>query len=290
LCEAANIDIGRISTFDDYMAAGRRFRERHPRSYLMNIGRKPIHWLYFMILSHWDGVQIADRNGRFRLTTDPAFARLLTWLKTWKDSGIAFNTDDFEPDWQPAFADGTIAGSLIATWMTDFLPRFAPQQGGRWGIALWPEFNRSGSEAGGAVFAIPARARNKEAAFEFLAKMFLEPTGAADEWQRTGNPAVIRSVRPELLERSRTMTRPDGITDAAWATNPGNFFGRDFMQPVFDSFDAFRVFPYDPAAQRELDIMRQHTEAHLAGTKTLEAALRDMEADMRRQIGNPYRP
>ena len=289
LFEAAGIDPLAVKSFDDYMAVARRYHEKHPTSYIMNIGRTPIHWWYFMMLSHWPQTRVSDRDGHFRVVSDPNFATVIDWLKTWRTSGLAFDTDDFEPAWQPAFADGSIGGTLLSNWMTDFLPKFAPAQGGRWGLAPWPEFNRSGSEAGGSVMVVPAASRNKEAAFNFAARIFLTSQGSIDEWVRTGNPTILRSARAEMLDRSAAMTRPAGITDAQWAVTPVNFFGKDFLRPILESYEQFNVFPYDPTAQAELDIMRRETEAYIAGGKTREQALQAMQTTMTARIGNPYR-
>ncbi len=288
LFEQAGIDPAGIKTFDEYVAAGRRFHEKHPKSFIMNIGSNPIHYWYFMLLSHWPDVRVADRSGKFQLASDKRFGEVLTWLKTFRTSGISLPVDDWSPDWQPAFADGSIGGSLLSSWMTQFLPKFAPAQSGRWAIAPWPEFNRWGSEAGGAVFVIPSAAKNKEAAFEFASKMLLDTSGSVDEWVRTGAPPAVKSAVAEVNERARSMQRRDGMTDAEWAALPVNYFGKDFMKPVVESLNTFRVFPYDPAAQAELDIMRRQTEGFLAGRTSLDQALAGMDADMKRQIGNPY--
>ncbi len=290
LFEAAGIDPLAVRSFDDYMTAGRRYRNKHPTSFMMNIGRTPIHWWYYMILSHWPETRVAERDGKFRILSDPHFGTMIDWLKAWRSSGIAFDTDDFEPAWQPAFADSSIGGTLLSNWMTDFLPKFAPAQGGRWGLAPWPEFNRNGSEAGGSVMTIPAASRNQEAAFSFAASMFLTRQGSVDEWVRTGTPTVLRSAREEMLGRSATMARPEGLTDAQWAVVPNTYFGSEFLRPVLDSYEHFNVFPYDPAAQTELDIMRRETEAYLAGSKTRDQTLAAMQSTMAARIGNPYRP
>ncbi len=289
LFEQAAIDPNNIKTFDDYMAAGRKLRGTLPKSYIANIGDHPDDDLYWILLSNWDDVRMADRDGTFQTDKNPHFGEILDWMKTWRTSGIAFNTDNWSPDWQPAFADGTITGCLIANWMTDFLPKFAPQQGGRWGITLWPEFNRRGSNNGGSVFTIPAGAAHKEAAFEFASKMLLEPQGALDEWKRTGNPLSIKSVRPQMVEAAQTMKRPDGMTDAQWALTPVNYFGRNFLDPIFKAFEGFHVPPFDPAAANELAILVRQAEAFLAGKKSRDQALQDMAADMKAQIGNPYK-
>jgi len=289
LFEQAGVEPDKVKTFDDYMAAGRRLHEKLPKSYIMNIGDQPDDDLYWIMLSNWDDVRVAERDGTYQITKNPHFAQVLDWMKEWRSSGIAFNTDNWSPDWQPAFADGTISGCLIANWMTDFLAKFAPQQGGRWGITLWPDFERRGSNNGGSIFTIPAGAKNKEAAFEFASKMLLEPKGALDEWQRTGNPMSIKSVRPQILDLAHAMKRPADMTDAQWALVPANYFGPDFMKPIFSSFDYYHVPAFDPSAAAELALMTRNTEAFLTGKKTRDQALHDMEADMKAQIGNPYK-
>jgi hypothetical protein len=100
---------------------------------------------------------------------------------------------------------------------------------------------------------------------------------------------VLRSAQQEMLDRNANMTRPNGLTDAQWAVMPNNYFGRDFLRPILESYNQFNVFPYDPAALAELDIMRRETEAYISGSKTREQALQAMQATMTAQIGNPYK-
>ena len=289
LFEQAGIDPAAVKSFDDYMAAGRRFREKLPKSYIMNFGRSPIFYWYFEVLSNWADMRVAGRDGKFHITSDPRFGTLIDWFKAFRTSGIAFDADDFAPTWQPAFADGSIGGALISNWMTDFLPKFAPAQSGRWGISVWPEFSRGGSEGGGAIMTIPEASKNKQAAFEFCADAFLTKAGSLGEWERTGTPTVLKSAQQEMLDLSAHLTRPADMPDAVWAALPTNYFGSDFLRPVLRAFEDFRPFAYDPAAQAELDIMRRETEAYMAGTKTREQALEAMQATMTTQISNPYR-
>jgi len=288
LFQKAGIDVAKVKTFEDYVEAGQKYRKANPKSYFMNLGPQPIHYWYFMILSHWDDVRVADKSGNYQITKNPHFAELFKWLKTWSGSGIAFKTDDWSPDWQPAFADETIGGSLISNWMNGFLPKFAPAQKGKWGLALWPEFNRTGSEAGGGVVCIPKGAKNPEAAFEFASKLWLETKGAVEYWKFNGTPPSTKSAQDEVRKAVATMERPAGISDDDWAANPVNYFGRDFMEPTFKAMDAMKVFPYDPKASAELTILRRHAEAYLADKETLEKALAGAEADMKAQLGNPY--
>jgi len=288
LFEEAGIDTDAVKTFEDYMAAGEKYHQTHPDSYIMNIGPQPIHYWYFMILSHWDEVRVADKDGHYFITEDPHFATMMQWLKTWYTSGIAFNTDDWSADWGPAIADGKIGGFLISAWMSPFLAKFAPEQGGKWALTLWPEFNRTGSEAGGGVVCIPNGAQHPEAAFEFASKQWLEAKGSVEYWKMHGAVPVTKSAQEALRKLIPTMERPEGMSDEEWKVAPVNYFGKEFMEPVFAAMDLLKVFPYDPSASAELTILRQHTEAYLADKETLEEALAGAQKDMEAQIGNPY--
>ena len=289
LFQHAGIDVAKVKTVEDFVEAGQKYHKANPKSYIMNLGPQPIHYWPFLILSHWDDVRVADKNGNYQITKNTHYADLFKWLKGWYTSGITFKIDDFTSDWQPGFNDGTIGSSLISNWFMAFLPKFAPAQKGKWGLAMWPEFNRTGSEAGGSLLCIPKGAKNPEAAFEFASKLCLETKGAVDYWKFNGTPPSTKQAQEEVRKTlAKQIERPAGISDADWAAQPFNFFDRDFMEPIFKAMDVLKIFPYDPKASAELTILRQHLEAYLANKETLEQALARAEADMTAQIGNPY--
>lgn len=286
--EKAGIDPSAVKTYDDYMAAGKKFHQTFPNSYLMNIGPQPIHYLYDAVLSNWDDVQMSDKSGNFQISKNPHYVDMLKWFKDWYTSGIAFKTDDFNSDWAQAFADEKICGSLISDWMDAFLPGYAPKQAGLWGRTLWPEFNRYGSTEGGTVLMIPKGAKNPEAALEFLTKLYIEPQGAVEIWKLTGTVPMTKAGQDAVSKAIPNMTRPQGMSDAAWAALPVNYFGKDLMDTSYKAIDFMKIFPYDPKGQAELDLLRKHTEAYLAGQETLDGALAGAEADMKAQLGNPW--
>jgi multiple sugar transport system substrate-binding protein len=288
--DEAGIDAAAVQSYEDYMEAGRTLHEAFPESYIMNIGPQPIHYWYFMILTHWpsEEIRIANEDGSYNIVGNEHYETLLTWLNDWYTSGIAFNTDDWSADWQPAFNDGVIAGDLVSQWMDFFLPSFAPDQKGLWAKALWPEFNVSGSEAGGGVMVIPQGVDNAELGFDFLSKQYLDAEGAIALWEMESRAPMIASARDAVNDLIAEFERPEGMSDEDWAIHPINYFGPDVLKSHYEAMDVFKVFPYDPAASAELDILRKQTEAFLAGTKTLEEALQSAQSDMEAQIGNPY--
>lgn len=287
--EKAGVDVARVKSFDDLIEAGKQFHRVFSDSYLINMGPTPIHYWYSFILSNWDDIRIANEDGTYNITKDARFKTLFEWTKEVVTSGIAYPTDDWSPDWQPATKEGKIGSFLISSWMTSFLAKFAPDQKGLWDIALWPEFSRYGSDGGGAIVAIPKDARHPEAAFAFAKSMWLTEKGSVEFWRITGLAPTIASGAKRLGELLPTMGRPEGLTEEQWAVMPLNFYGNRYMEPIFQSASYVRTFPYDPSWSLELAILRKHVESYIAGKEGLEEALRGAQFDMESQIGNPYR-
>lgn len=289
LFAAAGIDPAQIKTSDDLVQAGKQYHAKNPNSFLINLGPQPINYWYGEILSTWDDVQFADSSGKWQVKDNPRFATLLDLTKTIYDSGIAYKTDDWSTDWQPAIGAGKIGSFLIGSWMTSFIPQFAPDQKGNWGLALWPDFIRDGSEAGGAVVGISKFSKNIDPTFEFASEFWLKPEGSLAWWQLTGLAPLTLSGQDALRKLLPTMQKPADMKDADWAVAPVNYYGKDFMNPIFESMQHVKIFPYDLSYVAELTILQQHTEAYLAGKETLAQALGGAQTDMQSQIGNPYK-
>lgn len=287
----AGIDPTQIRTPEQFLAAARRYHDVHPDSYFINLGSQPIHYWYFTAFSHWDDARVATDDGEYLITSHPAFSTWLQFTKDLYDSELTFRVDDFSPDWNPGFIDGSIGSWLGASWGWSYpVLRWAevpnPDQ---WGVALWPEFVRYGAEGGGGVSVIPAGAPNAEAAAEYLVAQFFETDGAVSYFDSTGVVPTLSSALDVLADRARSAVRPAGMSDAEWYSDPVVFWGETFIEMNRESFEYFQIFPYDPAFSLELAIIRQHTEALLAGDfDTVDEALAAMEADMVQQIGNPY--
>jgi ABC-type glycerol-3-phosphate transport system substrate-binding protein len=286
--DAAGIDPTAIRTAGEFMAAGEAYRAAHSDGYIMNIGDTPIHYLYFMMLSNWADLTVANRDGSYNITSDPRFGDVFQLMHDWRQSGIAMPVDDWSPDWQPAFQEGRLGSSLIASWMLSFMPRFAPEQRGEWRIAAWPEFNTRGSEGGGTVFMFPNGAPNTDNAWEFMSKLHLATAGAVTDWRNRGTIPGVASALGQLQALASNVTRPADMSDEQWQSTPGYYFGDGFMDPIIAAMENFQVFQYDPAAPAQLDIMRRRVDPFVSGRTSLDEALEGMQADMERQIGNPY--
>lgn len=293
LYETAGIDMASLDTVDGFIAAGKALQEKAATS-ILNLGPQPVGYMLGEIVSAYPGSRyFADESGTFTVTSNPAFKDAFGFIKTLYDSGVTNKIDDWSTDWQPAIAGDKVASFLNANWLKFFLPTFAPAQAGKWNVALWPKLSpladqRYGSEAGGSVFVVLKRAPNAVAASEYLHKLLLEREGAIAAFNAIGMTPLIKSARDEFLEKSRNPVKPEGMSDADFALQPGNYFGPTFAETELGSYDYVKVLQYDPAASKGLDIINQWLQKHVDGSTSLDAALASAQADMESQIGNPF--
>lgn len=294
LFSQAEIAPSTIKSVTDFINAGKALHAKFPTSYILNLGPQPAQYWMGEILSAYPGARFAAPDGTYQVSKLPAFADTFTFLKNVKDSGVALPVDDFTSDWQQAWPKDAIAGSLLANWPKFFLPKFAPQQTGKWKVDLWPALSpladqRYGSEAGGSVYVVPKRADHAQEAVAYLSKMFLAKQGAMAIFNATGTTPLLKSAKNDFLAAVRAAKRPAGMSAADWAAQPVVFFGPDFYDVELKSYDYVKVLPYDPQATKEVTILGAWLDKYLAGKNDLTGALKGAEGDMKSQIGNPYK-
>jgi ABC-type glycerol-3-phosphate transport system substrate-binding protein len=271
---AAGIDVASVKTQADFIAAGKKLQAKYPHSYIWNLAPNPVGYVLGEITSG-NGSMIYDRDAKsFVVASNPGLRQAFTALKELRTSGVV-NTkfDDFTPDWQKALADGTLPSVPIASWFTTFLPQYAPDGAGKWGVTTWPEIGGAvgGSEAGGSVFVIPAKASNKAAAAEFLASMFMTTEGSTAVFKQAGQvPNVVAAQ-----------------SDPAVVNNP--YYGADVINAFKAAGKDYKLFPYDPASLAEQTILQNALAKYLASDATdPSAALQEAQQQMTSQIGDPW--
>jgi ABC-type glycerol-3-phosphate transport system substrate-binding protein len=287
------ITVEDIVTVADFINVAKQLNATYPDSYLLNLGPNPATYWMGMILSAYENARMAETDGTYMITSHPAFADMFNLLKDLYDSEATLRIDDFSSDWQQAFADEAIMGSLLSNWMKRFLPGFAPEQTGLWKTALWPELapladQRFGSEAGGAIVVVPKQAPNAQRAVDYATRLTLDKTGAMAIFRAEGETPLMKSAQPEVLEEMRNLQRPEDVTEDAFKLHPVNYFGPELMEMEFASYETVRIFPYDPSASVEIPILKGWLDQYVTGQVSLESALTNAQADMEGQIGNPY--
>ena len=273
LFDAAGIDASRVKTTDDFIAAGKRLHAKFPRTYIWNLGPQTAGYLPIEILSG-NGARFNDEKGEYVVDTDPGVRKAFTDLKRIVDSGVISRINDWSPDWQKGFADGTLASQLCAKWLTDFLPGYAGKdQTGKWAVAQWPAIGgaNGGSEAGGGLFVVLERSSNKAAASEIVSKLWL----TREAFVQIRNTPTFGAWSPILkdLAADPQYTKSD-------------FFGSSFASQAAEALRGFKLFPYSPKFDQELTILIGYLDQYLSGTKSLDDALSGAERDMKNQLSN----
>ncbi|TVY07504.1 ABC transporter substrate-binding protein [Paenibacillus cremeus] len=271
--DEAGIDPSKVKNIDDLIAAGKKLREKFPNSYIWNLGKQIAGYDLGMIVSG-NGAKFTDDKGEYVIASDPGVRKAFEMFKQLKDSGVTVDINDFTPDWEKAFANGTIASSLISNWFKNFLPKYAPDQAGKWATAEWPILADAdgGSEAGGSIFVIPAKGKHKKEAKEVLSKLLLTKQGALALNE-------IRSITPILK---------DALQDPQ-ITQPHKFFGATLPQTEAKALEKVKVFSFSPAADLERSTMNEALSKYLTGGGTLDQILKQAETDLKNQVGNPYK-
>jgi multiple sugar transport system substrate-binding protein len=272
----AGIDPTKVATQADFIAAGKQLQTVAPSSYVWNIGPNPQQYQWGMIVSG-NGAAYSTKSPTCAVTvgTDKGVADAFQAMKDLRSSGVvASKVDDFTPQWQSGLADGTIASTLGASWLPTFLEQYAPDLKGKWGVTNWPEIGGAvgGSEAGGAIFVITNASKHKTAAANFLTKTLMTSSGASEYLK--ANPSYIPNVTA-LLE------------DPAVQNNA--YFGPSLIKTYLDASNSYKIFPYDPAANKETTVLSAQLANYLSSTDESPASyLKTAQDQLTSQIGCPY--
>jgi len=290
LFENAGIDPNAVKTYEDFMAAGKAFREANPESYFLNVGSSGPHsgWTQ-RIVPNWDDARFADYDGNYMVNSHVAFKNLFQWLKSFLTEDLAFDVVTWSDDWRQSFANDKIGAWPDFAFGIIWCGKLAPEQAGLWDFTLWPEFCRRGG-GGGSVW-VPNGAAHPETAFEFARMMFLEAQGSVERWRL--KPAILpvtKTARKVITDnRAKYEQKPDWMDDEDWKINGVVYFGGlDFIYKLTECEKHFNPLETDPAYYAEINVLARHMAAYFADEEELQESLDKAQSEMEDQIGNPY--
>lgn len=273
--DAAGIDPAKIKTTDDFIAAGKKLQSKYPKSYIWNIGPNIAHYNLGMVLSGNNGKFINEKN-EYIVSKDPGVRAAFEDFKKIVKSGVVAPINDFTPDWEKGFADSTIASSLISVWFRDvaYLPKWAPDQAGKWAVAQWPEIGGAvgGSNEGAGILVIPKKAKNKEAAKKIMELLTLS---------KDGNIAHYMAVSTTHPIHKEAMSDPR-------VKKADPYFGDSLNPAIEEALKSFKLMPSTPASDREFQIMNSALVKYLTTNISLDDVLKEAESELKSQIGNPF--
>ncbi|MCR2812409.1 extracellular solute-binding protein [Microbacterium sp. zg.Y1090] len=110
------------------------------------------------------------------------------------EAGISAGIAAWSSGWAPGRANAAFAVSTAPSWMLSGYKTDAPDTEGLWRVAAVPGV---GGNWGGSVIAIPARAKNPEAAWQYIQTM-LTPEAQTEHFAETGTfPAAKSALESE---------------------------------------------------------------------------------------------
>ena len=104
-------------------------------------------------------------TGKLVYATNPQVKKAWDTTITALNAGIGTRISQFTADWNVGMTKGTFAAMLAPAWMMDYIKSQAPDTAGKWDIASMPG---GGGNQGGTQLTIPASAKNKQAAWDFI--------------------------------------------------------------------------------------------------------------------------
>lgn len=165
------------SDWDGFIEMGKKYTEATGEPFVDNVETSVFFSTVNQVTEKYytpDGELVYDTNPQVREAFDIA-------VRTY-EAGISANIAAWSSGWAPGKANGSFAVTTAPSWMLSGIENDAPDTAGKWRIASIPGV---GGNWGGSVIAIPARAKNPEAAWQYIETM-MSPEGQTDHFARTG--------------------------------------------------------------------------------------------------------
>ncbi|MED3980083.1 sugar ABC transporter substrate-binding protein [Priestia megaterium] len=165
--EKAGVDPNSIKTWDDYIAAGKKIKEKVGVD-LLGLDFNNDDGLFRIALTQ-QGTFYFNNKGKLNLTSKEA-KKAMELNKKLKEAGIVKNTVGWDASIS-ALAEGKVASSPSGAWLSGSITQQAPDLKGKWGVFLLPSFEEGGNRAsnlGGSNYVISANSQKADEAYKFM--------------------------------------------------------------------------------------------------------------------------
>lgn len=155
-------------TWGDFIKVGQTYKAATGKAFLDNAATS-----IFLQAVQQGPEQFYDPKGKLVYTTSPQVKDAFNVSLKAIDAGITARVDSFSDGWSAGMAGDSFAALAAPSWMLGGIRNNAPDTAGKWDIATVPGLtakDRAGNW-GGSYLAIPAKAKNPEAAWKFIKQM-----------------------------------------------------------------------------------------------------------------------
>ncbi len=281
LCEKAGVDVSKIRTYDDLVAAAKQVKERIPSCttplcFFTNPGDQFA--VYYLEGLAWQQhTSMADSKGNLQLNTQP-YTNALRYFEKIGKAGLATRPSFLTPTMFNAWNTGQTCFTHFADWWGGVQVGLKPIYG-KIGIAPQPVFSPADSPysiVGGAQFVVPQKAKRPDLGALFGAFMMLDPRAytVADN----ARYSFILPASESLFAKVRGPQRPL-VTRAI----------DEHQLMVTAAEKAPTTYHYPPWYARALPYIGPRVNAVLTGKMTADQAQRAMYQDVQSKVIKRYR-
>lgn len=181
-------------TWDDFLKTGRKYVKETGKPFLDNAAAS----VYLQALNQ--GTQRYYDANRQLDYDNPEVKRAFDLALTFIDADLTARQGSFSPGWTAGMGKGEFAVVSAPSWMLNAIRTNAPKTAGKWDVATIPG---GAGNWGGSYLAIPKRAKNPKAAWNYIAEM----QSPANQLKRFLSSASLPSTPsvysdPQLVSRT----------------------------------------------------------------------------------------
>jgi len=244
------------STWDGFLQAGKKYVEATGKPFLDNASTS----VYFQAINQ--GTQRYYNADRQLDYNNPQVKSAFDVALKFLAAGVTAKQSSFSTGWTAGMGKGDFAVVSAPSWMLNAIRTNAPSTSGKWDVATIPGGT---GNWGGSYLAIPQRAKNPKAAWNYIAEM-QSPASQLKHFLVSGalpsTPSVYKD--PQLLSR----------TEPFFSGAP---VGKIYTQSV-TGIKPFYIGPDDAAVGTEfLNALTSVEQGKLAPDKAWDTALKNVK-------------
>lgn len=249
------------STWDGFIDAGKRYVQATGKPFVDNTSTS----VFFQAVNQ-GSERYYDPNRELSYDKNPQVKAAFDLALKTSASGISAKISSWSTGWTAGMSKGDFAVISAPSWMLNAIKTNAPGTSGKWDVATIP--GGSGNW-GGSYLAIPKRAKNAKAAWDYIAEM-QSPAGQLENFLSKGNLPTTPSVYsdPQLV----------GKTDPFFSNAPT---GKIYTQSVLN-IKPFYIGPDDATIGIELlNTIISVEQGKVAPAKAWDTALTNVKNALR---------
>jgi cellobiose transport system substrate-binding protein len=248
-------------TWDAFVDAGKTYVEKTGKPFVDNASTS----VFFQAVNQ-GSERYYDANRELSYDKNPQVKAAFDLALKVDASGITSKITSWSPGWTAGMSKGDFAVISAPSWMLNAIKTNAPKTAGKWDVATIPV---GSGNWGGSYLAIPKRAKNAEAAWNYIAEM-QSPEGQLEHFLVSGALPTTPSVYtdPKLL----------GKTDPFFSDAP---IGKIYTESVVN-IKPFYIGPDDATIGSELiNAVISVEQGKLAPAKAWDTALANVKNALR---------